>query len=224
MRKKVSIIIATYNHAHFIGRCLRSLLSQTMDRRDYEILVVNDASTDNTDFALALFIDPNDSLIRVINNKKNLGLPASLNIAIKSCQSEYIVRVDSDDFVNHHFLNFLYQYLKYNQKVDAVACDYFLVEEEEEVIKRVNCDEEPIACGILFRKKHIIEIGMYDENFRCHEEREFRKRFEKKFSIKRLDIPLYRYRRHKENLTNNIKLMNKYETDLLKKHGNDSRE
>ena len=214
----VSIIVSAYNQERFIGRCLRSLLHQTIPHNNYEIIVVNDGSTDKTAYALELFCDPKNSVIRVINNEKNLGLPASLNRGIRAARAEYLVRVDADDFVNMNFLNFLYSYLETNSYVDAVACDYLLLNDQEEVLDRVNCMEAPIACGIMFRKKQIEEIGLYDESFLFHEEQELRIRFEKKYRIHRLELPLYRYRKHEGNMTNNQKAMKFHHKRLINKH------
>ena len=97
---KVTVLIAAYNEEKYIGRCIRSLLDQSFSRDEYEIIVINDGSTDKTSYALSLF----DKAIRVINNKQNLGLPSSLNIAIDKSNADYIVRVDADDFVNKNFL------------------------------------------------------------------------------------------------------------------------
>lgn len=219
---KVSVIVAAYNQERYIGRCLRSLLHQSLPHADYEIVVIDDGSTDRTAYALGLFTDRFDAPIRVITNNTNLGLPASLNRGIKAARAPYIVRVDSDDFVNTNFINFLYYYLESNQYADAVACDYLLLDDAENVIERANCSEKPIACGIMFRKEQLIEIGLYDEEFRCHEERELRIRFEKKYKINRLELPLYRYRRHDSNITNNVAEMEAHRKSLILKHGADA--
>ena len=215
----ISIIVATYNQERFIGRCLRSLLHQTMPHQNYEIIVVNDGSTDRTNFALELFSDPFESVVRVITNEKNLGLPAAINLGLRSSNAPYVVRVDSDDFVNKNFLSFLYFYLEVNDYADAVACDYLLIDDKERILGRKNCAEDPIACGIMFQKEHLFNIGLYDESFLWNEERELRIRFEKKYNINRLELPLYRYRRHDNNITNNIEEMERFERDLLAKHG-----
>ena len=97
---KISVIVAVYNQEHYIGRCLRSLLHQTLHHSDYEIIVVNDGSIDRTSYALDLFCDPFESIVKVLTNKANQGLPSSLNKALKVARAPYIVRVDSDDFVN----------------------------------------------------------------------------------------------------------------------------
>jgi len=218
---KVSVVIAAYNQERFIGRCLRSLLRQTLPHSDYEIIVVNDGSIDRTSYALSLFIDPNDSTIRIFETSVNHGLPAALNLGITNSKAEYIVRVDSDDFVNSNFLNFLYYYLETNPDADAVGCDYYLLDDYENVIQRVSSLECPIACGIMFRKDRLYDIGLYDETFRLHEERELRIRFERKFKIDHLKLPLYRYRRHQSNMTNDQVEMEKYSQILALKHGKD---
>lgn len=212
----VSVIVATYNHERFIGRCLRSLLRQSMPHEQYEIIVINDGSVDRTDFALELFSDS----IRLITNDKNMGLPYSINLGIKSAKSDFIVRVDSDDYVNANFLYFLYFFLNQNPQFDAVACDYLLVDDSELILKRLSSKENPIACGIMFKKQDLMNIGLYDENFRCQEEKELRIRFEKIYKIERLPIPLYRYRRHENNITNDVGAMEASLQELNKKHGN----
>ena len=131
--------------------------------------------------------------------------------------SDYIVRVDSDDFVNSNF-EFLHYYLTNNDDCDAVACDYILVDDQERRIRRCSCLEEPIACGIMFLRRHLLEIGLYDEEFLCHEETELRIRFEQRYKIARLQVPLYRYRMHDHNITSDIDLMNKHKTMLMEKY------
>ena len=218
----VSVIVAAYNQEKFIGRCLRSLLHQTMSQKSYEIIVIDDGSTDLTSYALELFQDgcnKSNQCIEVLVNKDNLGLPASLNRGIRAARAPYIVRVDSDDYVNTDFLNFMYSFLDMNQHIDAVACDYLTVNDVEEVIHRHNCMENPIACGIMFRKQHLMEIGLYDEDFRCNEERDLRIRFEKKYTISKLEMPLYRYRQHDNNMTGDIETMDHYQRNLIRKHG-----
>ena len=214
----VSVIVPVYNQEKFIGRCLRSLLHQTIPHEKYEIIVINDGSTDRTPYALELFHDA----IHPIGNETNIGLPASINRGIMASRSPYIVRVDSDDYVNQNFLNFLHFYLDQNRYADAVACDYLLVNDAEEVLERANCMVHPIACGIMFRKQHLINIGMYDESFLCQEDQELRIRFEKKYSISRLELPLYRYRRHETNITNDSEAMEHHRQNLIRKHGPDS--
>ena len=220
-RIEISVLIAAYNQEKYIGRCLRSILNQSLDPLKYEVNLVNDGSTDRTLFAAELFCDPKESRINIINNNKNLGLPASINKAIIASKGKYVVRIDSDDWVSRDFLKLLYTYLENNNYMDAIACDYNLVDKNEKVIQRKNCFEDPIACGIMFKRNDLIQIGLYDENFHCHEDRDLRIRFEQKFNIGRLELPLYRYRKHENNMTNNQKVLDEYNNKLISKYGSD---
>lgn len=211
----ITVIVPAWNQEMYIGRCLRSLISQRFPRNDYQIIVVNDGSSDKTAYALELFKDE----IQIINNQENIGLPASLNKAIHQVKSQYIVRVDADDYVSRDFLLFLHSFITQNSYMDAVACDYNLVDDQGALISRKNCMQEPIACGIMFKTDQIIDIGLYDEKFLLHEERDLRIRFLKKYSIHRMELPLYRYRRHESNITNNEDAMKRHMIDLVAKHG-----
>jgi len=219
LQPKVSVIVAVYNQERFIGRCLRSLLHQTFPHEQYEIIVVDDGSSDRTPYALGLFTDRFDSPVKVITNQQNIGLPASLNRGIHAAKADLVVRVDSDDYVNANFLNFLVFYMMENPHADAVACDYYLVDDDEVVRERVSCVEKPIACGIVFRRNQLIELGLYDESFLWHEDKDLRIRFEQKYSISNIDLPLYRYRRHSANITNDSENMKIYHEALVSKHG-----
>ena len=210
----VSVIIPIYNQEKFIGRCLRSLLDQSYERDNYEIIVVNDASKDKTLFALNLFKED----IKIITNKKNMGLPYSINRGILAAKGRFIVRVDSDDYVNKEFLKILYTFLSENAYMDAVSCDYFVVNDKENIIKRENSLDKPIGCGIMFRTEQLIDLGMYDKSFHVHEDIDLRHRFLKKYKISRVPLPLYRYRKHESNITNNKKKMQKHLKKFKKKH------
>ena len=101
---KVSIIITNYNYSKYLARCIRSCMSQVMDRKDYEVIVVDDASTDKSMDILNDF----KTNIKIIKNKKNLGVAESVNKAVKISKGEYFVRVDSDDYISSYFIMFLY--------------------------------------------------------------------------------------------------------------------
>lgn len=88
----VSVIIPTYNRAHLVGRAIRSVLNQTY--QDFEIIVVDDGSTDNTEEVVKSFNDPR---IRYIRHEKNRGGSAARNTGIRATYGEFIAFLDSDD-------------------------------------------------------------------------------------------------------------------------------
>ena len=211
----VSLVVAVRNQEKYIGRCIRSILNQTYPRGDYEVIVVNDASTDQTKFALELF----ENEIKLINNEAQKGLPGSLNVGIRSARGRFVVRIDGDDYVHTEYVNILSMHLALNPWMDAVACDYNLVSNNDEVIERMNCEEKPIGCGIMFRIDQLVDLGLYDEQFLLHEDKDLRIRFLERHEIHRVALPLYRYRRHDENMTNDHESMNGYMDQLSAKHG-----
>src|SRR5580700_5436424 len=137
----VSILVPAYDEEKYIGRCIRSLLNQTLPLEDFEIIVINDASTDRTRYALEVFGED----IRVIQNENREGLPASLNKGIHAARGQFVVRLDADDYVSSEYLNLLTLFLKLNPYMDAIACDYLLVDDSENVLARKNCMDEPLG-------------------------------------------------------------------------------
>ena len=210
----ISVIIPTYNNSEFLGRCLRSIINQNIEKKEYEIIVIDDGSTDQTKKVLNIYRDE----IIILKNKVNKGLPYSINKGIKNSKGRFIVRLDSDDYVNINFLYILKIFLIENQDIDAVSCDYYLVDDKEKILTRNNCLKKPIGCGIMFRIQHLINLGLYDEKFLLHEDKDLRLRFLDKYNIFRVPLPLYRYRKHEKNITNNKKKMSEHFKNLKKKH------
>jgi glycosyltransferase involved in cell wall biosynthesis len=212
----ISVIVPVHNQEKYVGRCMRSILNQTCNRDDFEIITINDGSTDKTMEALSQFLGD----IRLLTNDTCQGLPASINRGIREARGQFIVRVDSDDYVHSEYLNVLAMHLKMNSDFDAAACDYLIVDDHENISDQKNCLEEPIGCGIMFRIEQLIGIGLYDEKFTSREDEDLRIRFLKKRSIERVALPLYRYRRHQSNMTNDRDKMDKFANVLEDKHNN----
>lgn len=210
---KVSVIIPVFNSEKYVGRCIRSLLRQSLNKKNYELIIINDNSNDNSLNEIKKYKYSN---IKIINNKKNIGLPASLNVGIRNSTGSLIVRVDSDDWVHIDFLNILSTFLNININIDAVACDYALTDHKEKPIMEKNCEKYPIGCGIMFRLQHLLEMNLYDEKFKFAEEEALRKKFLKNYKITRIPLSLYRYRQHKNNRSKNKTMVKKYSSKLKK--------
>src|SRR5665647_430445 len=92
LNPKVTVLIAVYNGGRFLREALDSVLAQTFT--DFELLVVNDGSTDETATILESY---SDQRIRVITNGKNIGVVGSLRRGLNYARGEYIARIDADD-------------------------------------------------------------------------------------------------------------------------------
>ena len=77
---KISVVVPIFNREKYIGRCIRSLMNQSIERNFFEIITIDDASTDASSKILKSYSDE----IKIYTNKKNKGLSASLNLGIKS--------------------------------------------------------------------------------------------------------------------------------------------
>lgn len=93
MRELVSIIMPSYNTARFISETVRSVLAQTYE--NWELIIVDDCSTDNTDEAVTPFLC--DKRIKYFKNEKNSGAAVSRNRALREAQGKWIAFLDSDD-------------------------------------------------------------------------------------------------------------------------------
>ena len=113
---KVSVIVPVYNREKYIGRCIRSLMSQSFERQFYEIITINDGSKDSTEKILNSYSEE----IKIFRHSVNKGLTKTLNLGISKAKGKFFVRVDSDDYVNKDFLLILYLYLNHNPNFDAV--------------------------------------------------------------------------------------------------------
>ena len=115
---KVSVIIPTYNCAKFLDECLASLLNQTFD--DYEIIVVDNKSTDNTVEKVKEYMNKS-SRISLIKLKSNLKQGIARNIGVDYAKGDYIMFVDGDDKVASEFIKKMYNKITYDN-ADMTVC------------------------------------------------------------------------------------------------------
>jgi glycosyltransferase involved in cell wall biosynthesis len=118
----VSVIIPTYNHAHYLGRALKSVLNQTYST--LEVIVIDNYSTDHTDEVVKSF---NDSRITYLKVNNNGVIATSRNCGIRAAQGEWIAFLDSDDWWTCDKLSVIIS--KINKKVDFLYHDLEIVSE-----------------------------------------------------------------------------------------------
>lgn len=193
---KISIVVTNYNYSKWLRRCIRSLLNQNFN--EYEIIIVDDLSTDNSRNILLEYQD--HPKIKIIFNTHNMGVGASSTIGAKKSLGKFIVRVDADDYVHSSFLSTLYLWASFNNS-QAVACGYQEVDFDENIISSKTQDKHPLACGILYKTDILEYLNFWDSTLRINEDIDILKRFQKEFTLEYLNIPLYRYFKHKNSLT-----------------------
>ena len=160
-----SVIIPTYNRAHVITRSIESLIAQT--ESDFELIVVDDGSVDNTATVLNAFSDSRIHYHRI----ENSGVCAARNYGAKLAKGNYLAFLDSDDWVTTAWLNNFKQSIL-ESNFDVVVCKRTLVADPS------NLSTSFLAGAFAVKRNLFIEIGGYEEQIRFGENTELRWRLE----------------------------------------------
>lgn len=170
---KISVIIPVYNTEKYLKRCLESIISQ--DFIDIEVIVVNDCSIDNSLNIIKVLMN-RDNRIKLINKQKNEGLSAARNSGIKIAKGEYILHIDSDDWIEKNYFLEVYEYAK-NHNADIVITDFYkdfdngkliYVKDQEENIGKEETlkniflmNSYPSVCNKLIRRELYIKNKIF---------------------------------------------------------------
>jgi len=125
-RKGISIIVPIYNAEKYLNKCIDSIINQT--KKELEIILINDGSTDNTDKIIASY---NDKRIKYYKNK-NQGIGKTRNFGIGKATGKYIMFLDSDDFLEKNACELLFNKVE-NSNTDIVICDFYKIYDNVEV-------------------------------------------------------------------------------------------
>ena len=129
----ISLVITTFNYGHFLERSIRSAIDQSLDKDAYEIIVIDDASTDHT----SLILDNFQENIRTIRFEKNMGLAAARNEGVRKAKGQFVIFLDADDYIHRDLLRVQKLFLEENNSIDAVSTDYYLVDERGNHIQQI---------------------------------------------------------------------------------------
>jgi glycosyltransferase involved in cell wall biosynthesis len=149
----VSIVIPTYNHARFLGRALQSVLDQTYTH--WEVIVIDNHSTDNTDEVVASFTDPRITYLKIHNNGV---IAASRNAGINAAKGEWIAFLDSDDWWTKDKLQACFNCITVN--VDLVYHDMEIVSNKKRLFIRKKIEswqvKNPVTIDLMVRGNAIV--------------------------------------------------------------------
>lgn len=176
---KASIVITTLNRAELlVQRSLKSALKQTFG--DYEIIVVNDGGTDNTDEVIELYLEAHKNL-RYFHIITNRGLSAARNTGIKMAGGEYIVCLDDDNELMPDFLKKTVPFLDENKDYQAIGVGRVIQYKDfaDYVLPQVG-KVSSIDWGWLIRKE-VFDVIEYDEGLRANEDADFGIQFFKRY-------------------------------------------
>lgn len=203
----VSVYVVSHNYGRFLEKAIESVLRQHYE--DWELILINDGSTDNTAEVMHLYAgDPRVNILKT----PGIGLPAAANLALKESQGKYIIRLDGDDMFDENILFVLVNYLERYPEVALVFPDYYLIDEVGEVFaheRRQKITESshlkdmpPNGACTLIRKSILESIGGYREDLGAQDGFDIWAKICNIYRSLNVNLPLFYYRRHGQNLTN----------------------
>jgi len=211
----VSVIMPSYNDAKHLGQAIKSVLAQTY--RNFELVIINDGSTDNTEEIVAGFKDKSIKYFR----QENQGLAAAHNAGIKQSQGEFIIKLDCDDLMTPDFITKHLQQFEKHPEADLVYCDDYLIDRNDKpirIIKRAEYADRKLLIRDMFRSGFPVvpfrtcirrsvfdKIGFFDENLPIGEDYDMMRRFVKHgLEICHLPSALYLRRMTENSLSRNL--------------------
>lgn len=213
MNPKLSVILPVYNMEKYLKKCLNSILLGSF--KDFELIIINDGSTDNSEKIILEFMKKYKEKIIYIK-KENEGLSETRNCGLKHAKGEYISFIDSDDFIEKDMYETMVKKLE-EFPFDIVVCDVNLVYEDSKRINTITSgythdikDKETIKKTMPYfyptvwnkiYKKEIIQNISFLKNV-WYEDLEFMlKLYPSINSIGVVKKPLYNYLQRKNSIT-----------------------
>ncbi len=209
----ISIILPVYNGQDYLIPAVESILNQTY--KNFELIIVDDASTDNTPEIVDEFAKQ-DARIRVIHNKENKKLPASLNIGHRVAKGRYVTWTSHDNLLKPVFLEKLFGRLR-EKDADIIYSDYDLIDRDGNIYDYQHTEPHyhlifgnTIGAAFLYKREVFEKLNGYIENLYLVEDYDFWLRaFIHGFEFIHSDSNNYLYRKHPESLTHKIHSDNK---------------
>lgn len=210
---EVTVLMSVYNGEKYLHEAIKSILNQAWG--NFEFLILNDDSTDNTAKILSGYSDPR---IRIINNERNIGLTRSLNKGLREAKGIYIARMDADDISLPDRIKIQYHCFRENPDVGVVAGWVQVIDEwcgnlgewstplqPEDIYYRLNFRNCLAHGAVMFRKDVVLKSGGYNENIERAQDYELWYRLSKITKICQVDKFLLKWRDHKANISNKWK-------------------
>lgn len=208
----VSVVMPVYNGSRYLREAMDSILNQTFT--DFELLVVNDGSTDDSE---DIVLSYNDARICYLKNERNSGICVTLNKGLDNARGKYIARMDCDDVSMPNRLEKQVDYLECHPEVGAIGSDivtfseghsdiYFNFVHDKAECKAglliATCFAHPV---VMLRSSIVNEHHLrYDDTYRGLEDFELWYRLSKYTELTNLPEALIRYRLHKGQATQNV--------------------
>jgi glycosyltransferase involved in cell wall biosynthesis len=215
-KKYFSFVIPVYDHYDYLSRCFKSICDQTF--ADYEIICVDDNSSDVRVKEFLNSLARDFPIIKVIFNENNFGISTTINRGIEEAQGDFIVFLDCDDYISSNALAEVVMYLRKQPNIDYLFSDKIDVDENDQFIRkavyggypnihRSNDIKNDLLDGMVashlkvIRKSKIIEVGGCDPMLEGVQDYDLALRIAETGKFKYINKPLYYHRQHTNSVT-----------------------
>jgi len=228
---RVNVLIPAFNAARYLPTAIESVISQTFD--DWQIMLVNDGSTDNTEQVVAPYIEQLGDKIQYIR-QENRGLPAARNTGIRQSSGEYLALLDADD---------VWLPCRLSESIDTLTnrpqagLSYGLITQIDSdghigytfegnrrhaegcIASYIYMRKVELPCPTLtFRRKCLDEVGLFDESMRATEDRDLWLRIALKYEVAFVPKVLAYYRVSPQSMSADPERMLRAQLQFIRKH------
>lgn len=213
VKPKVSVLICVYNGEKYISQALESIYNQTY--QDFEVIIVDDGSTDGTSDIL---VEMKDSRTFIYRNAQNKGLTKSLNLGLKLCRGRYIARMDADDISLPRRFEKQVEFLGKNSDYALVGSSYYQMSEDGKIVSliKVLTGDSEIREGlknqnwfghgtVMIRRDCLSKLEGYDERYKLAQDYDLWIRVAEKYKVDNIGEPLYCWRTVPSRISNTKK-------------------
>jgi len=207
MQADIGVIITARNYARYLPRCIESVLAQG-ETPPWSLLIVDDGSADQTPAVIAGYRNhPRVATMRL----PGVGLAAAGNAGIARLATEWILRLDADDWLLPGAVAALHGHVL-SAGADAAYGELCLIDAADRELFPLSQDpavigdgmiRSPVGSGMLFRRRAWDAVGGYDESLRYQEDFDFWLRFTERFHAVHLRRAVYAYRQHRDTMSSN---------------------
>jgi glycosyltransferase involved in cell wall biosynthesis len=224
----VTVYITNYNYSDYIEQAIESVLAQSY--QNFELIIIDDGSTDASREIIRRYIEHTQTRVIFQENK---GLIASNNVAVHAANGQFIMRLDADDYLDENALLVMVNTIQQSEDVALVFPDYYYVDANGQITgqerrhnfqKEVSLLDQPAhgACTLI-RRDCLLEVGAYSGEFSCQDGWDLWLKITENYSVRNINLPLFFYRRHGENLTNDTDRLLTTRSEIYKKHAERTR-
>jgi FkbM family methyltransferase len=206
----VSVLMAVHNGRDYLTQALESLYQQTW--QNFELIIVDDASTDDTPEILNRLKDARTLIHR---NPANLGLTRSLNIGLRLCRGQFVARMDADDLSLPQRFARQVEFLQSHPDIAMVGSPYYRIDAQGNIAARIDVPADDTAirqmmrqkCAfghgtVMVRRQVLLDCGGYNEDFTYAQDFDLWLRMSERYKLANLSEPLYAWRSSPQCISN----------------------